>query len=86
MGTLRRTAFRTATAALLLLTAAPAAAAPPECTDVGISTRVCTTGPGHTAITTTPDPALSDPGPGWGFGTLGIPAFGLGGGGVWVGF
>ena len=73
-------------AAALLLTAAPVAAAPPECTDIGISTRLCTRGPGHTAITTTPNPAFTNPGAGWGFGTLGIPAFGLGGGGIWVGF
>lgn len=88
MGTLRQNVFRifAVTAFALLSAAAPAAAAPPECTDIGISTRMCTRGPGHVAITTTPNPALTNPGAGWGFGTLGIPAFGLGGGGVWVGF
>lgn len=68
-----------------LLLASPATAAP-DCTDVGISTRVCTRGPGHTAITTTPNPAFTNPGAGWGFGTLGIPVFGIGGGGIWGGF
>ena len=65
---------------------APPAEAAPECTDVGVSTRVCSRGPGHTAITTTPNPAFTNPGAGWGFGTLGIPVFGIGGGGIWVGF
>ena len=65
---------------------APRAEAAPECTDVGVSTRVCNRGPGHTAITTTPNPAFTNPGAGWGFGTLGIPAFGIGGGGIWIGF
>ena len=73
-------------AAAAVLAAGPATAAPPECTDIGISTRMCTRGPGHIAITTTPNPAFTNPGAGWGFGTLGIPAFGLGGGGVWLGF
>ena len=73
-------------AAAAVLAAAPATAAPPECTDIGISTRMCTRWPGHIAITTTPNPAFTNPGAGWGFGTLGIPAFGLGGGGVWLGF
>lgn len=66
--------------------APPVTAGPPECTDVGISTRVCTRGPGHTAITTSPNPAFTNPGAGWGFGTLGTPVFGLGGGGIWIGF
>lgn len=65
---------------------APPAEAAPECTDVGVSTRVCSRGPGHTAITTTPNPAFTNPGAGWGFGTLGFPVFGIGGGGIWVGF
>ena len=88
MGTLRQNVFRLVAMALcaLLSAAAPAVAAPPECTDIGISTRLCTRGPGHTAITTTPNPAFTNPGAGWGFGTLGFPAFGLGGGGIWVGF
>ena len=62
------------------------AGAVPECSDVGVSTRVCSRGPGHTAITTSPDPAFTNPGAGWGFGTLGIPVFGIGGGGIWIGF
>lgn len=78
--------FRIIAVVGMLLTAAPVAAAQPECTDIGVSTRLCTRGPGHTAITTTPNPAFSDPGPGWGFGTLGIPVLGPGTGGVWVGF
>lgn len=69
---------------MALFLAAPAGAAP-DCNDIGVSTRVCTRGPGQTAIITSPDPALTDPGPGWGFGTLGIPALGLGGGGFWIG-
>ena len=68
------------------LVLAPPAEAAPECTDVGVSTRVCSRGPGHTAITTTPNPAFTNPGAGWGFGTLGMPVFGIGGGGVWIGF
>lgn len=72
-------------AAAAILSASPAAAAP-DCTDIGVSTRLCTRGPGHTAIITSPNPAFTDPGPGWGFGTLGIPVFGLGGGGIWIGF
>ena len=74
----------TAVPAFLVL--APRAQAAPECTDVGVSTRVCNRGPGHTAITTTPNPAFTNPGAGWGFGTLGIPVFGIGGGGIWIGF
>lgn len=64
--------------------AAPAAAGP-DCSDLGPFTRICRT-PGHSAITTTPNPAFSNPWPGWGFGGVGIPAFGVGGGGVWLGF
>lgn len=76
-------------AALLGMTAAlsPAPvcnASGPECADVAVSTRVCVRGPGHTAIVTSPDPAFTNPYPGWGFGTLGVPAF-VGGGG-WTGF
>lgn len=63
--------------------AAPAQAAP-ECTDLGPTTRMCTRSPGHTAIITTPNPALSNPWPGWGFGG---PGYGFGtGGGIWIGF
>ncbi|MFN8072019.1 MAG: hypothetical protein U0R66_09495 [Mycobacterium sp.] len=69
-----------ATAAFLL---APPAAAVPECTDTAPNTRTCVTH-GHTAIITTPDPAFTNPWPGWGFG-FGTPAFGLGRGGVWIG-
>lgn len=67
------------------LAVAPSAIAAPECTDVAVSTRLCTRGPGHTAIITSPNPAFTNPYPGWGFGTLGIPAIGLGGGGLWIG-
>jgi hypothetical protein len=45
---------------------------------------MCST-PGHAAIVTSPDPAFTNPWPGWGFGTLGIPAIGFGGGGFWIG-
>ena len=62
------------------LPAAPATASP-DCTDTAPNTRTCVT-PGHTAITTTPNPALTNPG--WGFG-WGTPIFGLGGGGIWIG-
>ncbi|MCB0924594.1 MAG: hypothetical protein KDB50_08685 [Mycobacterium sp.] len=44
--------------------------------------------PGHAAIVTSPDPAFTDPGPGWGFGTLRVPVIpnvGIGGGGFWLG-
>lgn len=68
------------TAAVVL---APPAAAVPDCTDTAPFTRTCVT-PGHTAITTTPNPAFTNPWPGWGFG-FGTPAFGLGGGGIWIG-
>jgi len=68
-----------------MVLAAPAVAAP-ECSDVGVSTRVCSRGPGHTAIITSPNPAFTNPGAGWGFGSLGIPVFGIGGGGIWIGF
>lgn len=61
--------------------AAPAAAAP-DCQKTAANTTTCVT-PGHTAITTTPNPALTNPG--WGFG-WGTPIFGLGGGGIWIGF
>jgi hypothetical protein len=64
------------------LLSAPASAVP-GCTDTAPFTRTCVT-PGHTAIVTTPNPAFTNPWPGWGFG-FGTPAFGLGGGGVWVG-
>ena len=68
--------------AAAVLLAAPAAAVP-DCTDTAPNTRTCVT-PGHTAITTTPNPAFTNPYPGWGFG-FGTPVFGLGGGGIWIG-
>jgi hypothetical protein len=64
---------------------APPAGAVPACTDIGPFTRICET-PGHSAIITTPNPAFSNPWPGWGFGGVGMPAFGLGGGGIWLGY
>lgn len=51
--------------------AAPAAAAP-DCADLAPQTRMCRT-TGHTAIVSSPDPAFTDPWPGWGFGTLSAP-------------
>jgi hypothetical protein len=57
----------------------PAAAAP-QCTDTGPNTTICQT-PGHAQITTSPNPALTNPYPGWGFGGIGI---GLGG--ISIGF
>ena len=88
MTALRGKVFGAATAASLclsLLCSAPAAGAP-ACNDVAPNTRVCSTGPGHTAIVTSPNPAYTNPYPGWGFGTLGFPAIGIGGGGIWMGF
>ena len=73
-------------AAVALPSAAPAGATGPECTDVAVGTRVCVRGPGHTAITTSPNPAFTHPFPGWGFGTLGIPVIGFGGRAIWLGF
>jgi hypothetical protein len=70
------------TTALTALAMAAPASAVPDCTDTGPTTRTCVT-PGHTAITTTPNPALNNPFAGWGWGT---PVFGLGGGGIWIGF
>lgn len=68
--------------AVALMQAAPAQAAP-DCNDVGPNTRMCTRSPGHTAIITSPDPAFTNPYPGWGFGGLG---FGIAGRGIWIGF
>jgi hypothetical protein len=62
------------------LTLAIPAEAAPQCTDTGPNTTLCQT-PGHAQITTSPNPALTNPYPGWGFGGIGI---GLGG--VWIGF
>jgi len=72
----------TAVAAALLL-AVPATAIP-TCTKTGPTITTCVSG-GHTSITTTPNPALTNPWPGWGFG-WGTPVIGLGGRGVWIGF
>ena len=69
--------------AAALLAAGEAAAAPkpatpapspatPRCADIALSTRMCAN-PGHTAIVTSPNPAFTNPFPGWGFGTLGTP-------------
>lgn len=66
-----------------LVLAAPAGAAP-ECTETSPTTRTCAS-PGHTAIVTTPNPALVNPSPGWVFG-WGTPIIGLGGSGFWLGF
>ena len=67
--------------AFAVVCASPAQAAP-DCADVGPNTRMCTTGAGHTAITTSPDPAFTNPYPAWGFGSLG---YGSGIGGIWIG-
>ncbi|MGV0993715.1 MAG: hypothetical protein ACOYBX_07045 [Mycobacterium sp.] len=65
--------------------ATPAHAAP-QCTDIGPNTRMCTRAPGHTAIVTSPDPAFTNPWPGWGFGGLGYGlGYGFGLGGIWIG-
>lgn len=72
-----------ATAVLATLLLAAPAQAGPDCTDIAPNTRLCTTGPGHTAIVTSPNPAFTNPWPGWGFGGLG---YGFGIGGVWLGF
>lgn len=78
-------ALRTAIAALIgavnfaVINIAPPAGAAPQCTDVAPNTRMCQT-PGHTQITTSPDQAMTNPYPGWGFGGIGI-----GGGGIWFG-
>jgi len=79
-------ATRAATAALIgaagvavSLATSPLGAATPQCTDVAPNTTMCQT-PGHTQITTSPDQAMTNPFPGWGFGGIGI-----GGGGIWFG-
>lgn len=89
MATLHRHVSRTLATAIGLTACvwfAATANAGPECTDVGVSTRICNRGPGHIAITTSPNPEFTNPGAGWGFGTLGMPVFGVGGGGIWLGF
>lgn len=70
-------------AAAAVVPAAPATAAP-QCSEIAPNTRMCARPPGHTAITSTPNPAYTNPYPGWGFG-WGTPVFGLGGGGIWIG-
>jgi hypothetical protein len=57
--------------------------AAPTCFDSAPFTRVCAN-PGHTAITTTPNPNMI-PNSGWGYG-WGTPVIGIGGGGIWIGF
>ena len=58
-----------------LTLAVPADARPAQCTNPGPSTTICET-PGHSQITTSPNPALQNPLAGWGWGGVGI---GLGG-------
>jgi len=65
--------------AAALISAAPASGAPPECGDITPTTRLCRT-TGHTAITTSPDPALTNRYPGWGYAGMGV---GLSAGGWW---
>lgn len=77
-GDVRRIGALLIAPAVAILLAAPAAAVP-ECTDIALNTRMCQT-PGHLAIVTSPDPALTNPYPGWGYGSLG---YGLGG--FWFG-
>ena len=81
-----RTAMPVLLAAAIVLGApiAPAVAAP-QCTDLGISTRMCARPPGHTAIVSGPNPALTNPFPGWGFWSVG-PVIGSGVGGRWTGY
>lgn len=64
--------------AAAVLVAAPATATP-DCADIAPTTRICRT-PGHSAIVTSPNPGLTSPYPGWGYGPFG---FGLGG--IWIG-
>lgn len=81
------------TGLLLALTvpvcAAPPAGAGPDCADLAPHTRLCRT-PGHVGITTSPDPALTNRPPGWGYGGagggFGGGFWGLSGGGVWIAF
>jgi len=77
-GDVRRVTALPIALAVAVLVAAPATAVP-ECTDIAAHTRICQT-PGHLAIVTSPDPTLTNPYPGWGYGPLG---FGLGG--MWIG-
>ncbi len=61
-----------------LITAGPAGATP-HCVDTAPNTTLCQT-PGHAQISTSPDPAMTNSYPGWGFG-----GFGIGSGGIWFG-
>ena len=75
-----QTRFLTVPAVLIsALTLATPAAAVPQCTDTAPNTTLCQTR-GHAQITTSPNPAFTNPYPGWGFGGIGI---GLGG--LWIG-
>ena len=78
-GDVRRTAALPIAVAAAVLFAAPAAAVP-DCTDIAPNTRMCQT-PGHSAIVTSPNPALTNPYQGWGSG-----GFGYGLGGFWFGW
>lgn len=75
----------------LMVLSAPPAAAGPDCGDLTPHTRICQR-PGHVGITTSPDPALTNRPPGWGYGGIGSifgSGFGVGFGpvaGVWTGF
>ena len=77
-GDARRSAALLIAPTVAILLAAPAAALP-ECTDSAPNTRMCQTS-GQVAIVTSPNPALTNPYPGWSYGGLG---YGLGG--FWFG-
>ena len=77
-GDARRSAALLIAPTVAILLAAPAAALP-ECTDIAPNTRMCQTS-GQVAIVTSPNPALTNPYPGWSYGGLGD---GLGG--FWFG-
>jgi hypothetical protein len=77
-GDARRSAALLIAPTVAILLAAPAAALP-ECTDIAPNTRMCQTS-GQVAIVTSPNPALTNPYPGWSYGGLG---YGLGG--FWFG-
>ena len=79
IGDVRRAIALPIALAAAVLLAVPATAVP-ECTDIAPRTRICRT-PGHAAIVTSPDPALTNPYPGFGYGPFG---FGLGG--MWIGW
>ena len=77
-GDARRSAALLIAPTVAILLAAPAAALP-ECTDIAPNTRMFQTS-GQVAIVTSPNPALTNPYPGWSYGGLG---YGLGG--FWFG-